>query len=64
MVQQNGGQLLVLNQPAHCPESESRADLLAILHVYCFAEASYSCRMHKIRRYRKAIWQDPNLPKP
>jgi hypothetical protein len=38
--------------------------LLAILHVYCFAEASYSCRMHKIRRYRKAIWQDPNLPKP
>jgi hypothetical protein len=63
MVKQNGGQLLVLNEPAHCRESESRADLLAILHVYRFAQASYSCRMHGRLRYRKEISEDPDIPK-
>jgi predicted site-specific integrase-resolvase len=57
MVQQNGGKLLVLDQSVHCPESELTADLLAILHVF-------SCRMHGLRSYRKAIQEDPNLPKP
>ncbi|MBD2159600.1 IS607 family transposase [Limnothrix sp. FACHB-1083] len=57
MVQQNGGELMVLDQSVHCPESELTADLLAILHVF-------SCRMHGLRSYRKAIQEDPNLPKP
>ena len=57
MVQQNGGELMVLDQSVHCPESELTADLLAILHVF-------SCRMHGLRSYRKAIQEDPNLPRP
>ncbi|MCU0516467.1 MAG: hypothetical protein MUC60_06275 [Oscillatoria sp. Prado101] len=63
MVQQNGGQLLVLSQPAYCRESELTAVLLAILHVYRPAQASYSCRMHGRLRYRKEISEDPNIPK-
>jgi predicted site-specific integrase-resolvase len=66
MVGQNGGQLLVLSQPAHCRESELTSDseagrdsvpLLAILHVF-------SCRMHGRLRYRKEISKDPDIPKP
>ena len=57
MVQQNGGKLMVLDQSVHGPESELTADLLAILHIF-------SCRMHGLRSYQKAIQEDPNLPKP
>jgi len=57
MVQQNGGELMVLDSSVHCPESELTADLLAILHLF-------SCRMPGLRSYRKAIQEDPNLPKP
>ncbi|MBD2552650.1 IS607 family transposase [Limnothrix sp. FACHB-708] len=57
MVQQNGGELMVLDQSVHCPESELTADLLAILHLF-------SRRMPGLRSYRKAIQEDPNLPKP
>jgi putative resolvase len=34
MVQQNGGKIVVLSNPVHCPETELTADLLAILHVF------------------------------
>ncbi|WP_198525332.1 recombinase family protein [Kamptonema formosum] len=64
MAQQNGGKLLVLSQPPHCPESELTEDLLAILHVCRFAQANYSCRMHGRLRYRKEISEDPDIPKP
>ncbi|OCQ91056.1 DNA invertase [Limnothrix sp. PR1529] len=57
MVQQNGGELMVLDQSVHCPESELTADLLAILHLF-------SRRMPGLRSYRKAIQEDPNLSKP
>ncbi|MBD2636574.1 IS607 family transposase [Limnothrix sp. FACHB-881] len=57
MVQQNGGELMVLDQSVHCPESELTADLLAILHLF-------SRRMPGLRSYRKAIQEDPNLPNP
>ena len=57
MVQQNGGELVVLDQSVHCPESELTADLLAILHLF-------SRRMPGLRSYRKAIQEDPNLPNP
>ena len=52
LVEQNGGAVLVLNQPDASPESELTEDLLAILHTF-------SCRMHGLRRYRAAIAQDP-----
>lgn len=57
MAEQNGGTIVVLSSPIHCPESELTADLLAILHVF-------SCRMHGLRSYSKKIKEDPNLPKP
>ena len=54
LVQQNGGEVLVLNQPDASPESELTEDLLAILHTF-------SCRMHGLRRYRAAIAEDKGL---
>jgi predicted site-specific integrase-resolvase len=57
MVEQNGGEILVLDRTAHCPETELTTDLLAILLVY-------SCRMHGLRSYSKKIKEDPSIPKP
>jgi len=57
MAKQNGGEIVVLSNPVHCPESELTADLLAILHVF-------SCRMHGLRSYSKKIKEDPTIPKP
>ena len=54
LVEQNGGSIVVLNQPDASPESELTEDLLAVLHTF-------SCRMHGLRRYRTAIAQDPGL---
>ena len=51
MVEQNGGEILVLDKTVHCPESELTADLLSILHVF-------SCRMHGLRKYSKKIKED------
>jgi putative resolvase len=56
LVEQNGGELVVLDKTIHCPESELTEDLLAILHVF-------SCRMHELRSYSKQIKEDPNIPK-
>ncbi|NJM61129.1 MAG: IS607 family transposase [Oscillatoriales cyanobacterium RU_3_3] len=56
MAQQNGGKIVVLSNPVHCPETELTADLLAILHVF-------SCRMHGLRSYSKKIKEDPAIPK-
>lgn len=54
MVKQNGGKILVLSNPVHCPESELTTDLLSIIHVF-------SCRMHGLRKYGKKIKEDPSL---
>ena len=54
LVQQNGGSVLVLNQPDSSPQSELTEDLLSILH-------SFSCRMHGLRRYQRAITEDKTL---
>lgn len=54
MVKQNGGSILVLSNPIHCPESELTTDLLSIIHVF-------SCRMHGLRKYGKKIKEDPAL---
>lgn len=51
MVEQNGGQIVVLDKTVHCPESELTQDLLSILHVF-------SCRMHGLRKYSKKIKED------
>ncbi|HAA31851.1 MAG TPA: IS607 family transposase [Cyanobacteria bacterium UBA8553] len=56
MVEQNGGEILVLDRTTYCPETELTADLLAILHVF-------SCRMHGLRSIAKKIKEDPSIPK-
>ena len=54
LIEQNGGELVVLNQQDHSPEQELTEDILAILHTF-------SSRLHGLRRYRKAIEEDTNL---
>ena len=54
LAEQNGGSVLVLNQPDASPEFELTEDLLAILDTF-------SCRMHGLRRYRAAIAEDKSL---
>lgn len=48
VIEENGGELLVLNQDSLSPEQELTADLLNILHVF-------SCRMHGLRNYKKQV---------
>ncbi|WP_225880390.1 IS607 family transposase [Anabaenopsis elenkinii] len=55
MVEENGGQIVVLDNTVHSPESELTSDLLSILHLF-------SCRMHGLRKYSKKIKEDPDLP--
>ncbi len=54
LVEQNGGEVVVLDGTVYSPEEELIADLLAILHVF-------SCRMSGLRRYRDEIKEDRNL---
>ena len=55
LVEQNGGEVVVLNETVYSsPEEELTADLLAILRVF-------SCRMPGLRRYRAQIKEDRNL---
>ena len=54
LVEQNGGEVVVLNQSAHSPEEELTAGLLEILHVF-------SSRMYGHRCYRDKIKEDPTL---
>jgi putative resolvase len=57
MVEQNGGEIVVLDRTENSPQTELTADLLAILHVF-------SCLMHGLRSYSKKIKEDPSIPKP
>ena len=54
MVEQNGGELVVLDKSVHSPTEELTADLLSILYVF-------SSRMHGLRRYRNEIAEDTTL---
>lgn len=54
MVEQNGGEILVLDQSVHCPQTELTTDLLSIIHVF-------SCRMHGLRKYSKKIKEDKDI---
>ena len=54
VLQQSGGQLVVLNEVSLSPEQELTTDLLTILHVF-------SCRLHGLRKYKTQIQKDPDL---
>ncbi|MEN8215597.1 MAG: IS607 family transposase [Pseudomonadota bacterium] len=48
LIQQNGGEIVVLKQTNLSPEQEFTNDLLSILHVF-------SCRMHGLRNCRTKV---------
>lgn len=54
MLEQNGGELVVLDKSEVSPQRELTEDLLSILHVF-------SCRMHGLRRYENQIKEDKDL---
>ncbi len=55
LVEANGGDVVVLGHTDASPERELTEDLLAVIHTF-------SCRLHGLRRYRRQIKEDPNLP--
>lgn len=54
--EQNGCELVVLNETALSPEQEMVEDILAILH--CF-----SSRLYGLRKYKTKMQKDSDLPK-
>ena len=50
IVENHGGELVVLDQTTYSPEPELSKDLLNILQVF-------SCRMHGLRNYQKQVSQ-------
>lgn len=54
LVQNNGGEVMVLDNDEVSPQRELTEDLLAILHAF-------SCRMHGLRRYASQIKEDTHL---
>jgi predicted site-specific integrase-resolvase len=55
LFERSGGSVVVLNDSAAAsPQAELVHDLLAVLGVF-------SARMHGLRKYRKAVKEDPNL---
>ncbi len=57
LVEQNGGEIVVLDKTIYCPESEMVADVLSIIHIF-------SVRVHGLRKYSKKIKEDSDLPQP
>lgn len=55
LIEAHGGEGAVLRHTDHSPEQELTEDRLAILHTF-------SCRMPGLRRYRREIQEDPDLP--
>ena len=54
LVEQNGGEVVVLDQNVYSPEQELTEDLLTLLDVF-------SRRLYGLRRYRVQIKEDRNL---
>jgi predicted site-specific integrase-resolvase len=63
LCEQNGCELVVFNETSLCWECEVVEDILAILHCYCFAEASYRARLYGLRKYKAQVKKNPDLPK-
>ena len=57
LCEQNGCELVVLNETNLSPEQEMVEDILAILH--CF-----SSRLYGLRKYKTQMQKDSDLPKP
>ena len=55
LVEQNGGEVVVLEQTVYSPEEELTEDLLTILHVF-------SRRLSGLRKYCEKIKEDRDIP--
>lgn len=55
LCQRQQTEILVLNQTNLSPEREMVEDILAIIHVF-------SCRLYGLRKYKKQITEDSELP--
>jgi predicted site-specific integrase-resolvase len=56
IAEENGCEIVVVNQESLSPEREMVEDLLAIVHTF-------SCRLHGMRKYRQQIKEDfPDIP--
>ena len=56
LVEQNGGEIVVLDDKSHSRQEELREDLLSVLNVF-------SRRLHGLRKHRDQIKEDGNLSK-
>ena len=54
LIEQNGGELVVLKRVVHSPQEELAEDILTILNVF-------SARLNGLRRYSNQIKAGPNL---
>ena len=54
LVEQNSGEVVVLDQTVHSPEQELTADLFAILHVFSY-------QMYGFQRYCNQIKENRDL---
>lgn len=54
VIQQSGGELVVLNEVSLSPKQELKTDLLTILHLF-------SCRLHGLRKYKSQIQEDQDI---
>ena len=55
IIENHGGELVVLDDIKHSPEEELTRDLLTIIHVF-------SCRLHGLGSYSNKIKKDQDLP--
>ena len=55
LVEQNGGEVVVLDETVYSPEQELTEDLLTILHVF-------SRRMYGLQKYYQKIKEDRDIP--
>ncbi|WP_017715332.1 IS607 family transposase [Kamptonema formosum] len=56
LCEQNGCELVVLNETSLSPDREMVEDILAILH-------GFSSRLYGLRKYKAQVKEDPDLPK-
>jgi predicted site-specific integrase-resolvase len=54
LVEENGGEIVVLEDRTHSPEDELVRDLVSIINVF-------ACRLHGLRRYGSQISKDKTL---
>ncbi|MDR2940705.1 MAG: IS607 family transposase [Clostridiales bacterium] len=55
VIEQNGGEVVSLNEPSHSPDAEVKQDLFNILYAFSY-------RMRWLKKYRDKIKEEQGLP--